>query len=53
MTSVGSSLLLQDHCNRHVRALVGTYAAALAVIQVGNKEPFYLVNTTLWAVDLA
>jgi hypothetical protein len=53
MISFGSSLLLQDHFYRHARALMGADAAALAVIQVGNKKILHLVNAALWAVDLA
>jgi hypothetical protein len=32
---------------------MGAYAAALAVIQVGNEHSFLLVNASLRAIDLA
>jgi hypothetical protein len=32
---------------------MGAHAAALAVIQVGDEQPFLLVNASLWTINLA
>jgi hypothetical protein len=54
MTFFGSSLLLQDHLYRLARALVSTHAAALAVVQVRNKEDLILGQRAdlIWFVSI-
>jgi hypothetical protein len=37
---------------RHAWALVSAHAAAFAVVQVRDKEPFFLVDAALGAVNL-